>query len=134
ATLRVSVTASDAAGPGPAAASAASGVVANPPVPVDTVVPTVSGAASLGQQLSTTNGTWTNSPTGFAYQWLRCDSAGANCQPITGATAATYTLVGADVGATVKSTVIASNAGGSGSIATSAATATVSAAPPPIVN
>ena len=39
-----------------------------------------------------TNGNWTGAPTGYAYQWKR---DGGN---IVGATAATYTMVGADTG------------------------------------
>jgi len=69
--------------------------------PVNTALPVVTGLAGQGQTLSTTNGTWTNTPTGFAYQWKRCDSAGANCVAIAAATGANYTLAAADVGSTV---------------------------------
>jgi hypothetical protein len=134
ATVRVLVTASNAAGPGAPAASAVSALVANPPVPVNTALPVVSGPPNLGQSLSTTNGTWTNSPTAFAFEWQRCDSAGANCSPISGASNPTYTTVGADVGGTLRAAVTASNAGGPGLAAVSAATPVITAAPPPIVN
>ena len=82
------------------------------------------GTAQQGQVLSASTGTWTNSPSGYAYQWLRC---AGSCSVIGGATAQTYTVVGADVGATLEVTVTASNSGGSAS-ATSAPTATVQAA------
>ena len=48
---------------------------------------------SLGQVLTAANGTWSNSPTGFVYQWQRCDAGGANCAAIGGATDPTYMLV-----------------------------------------
>ena len=48
-------------------------------------------------------GTWTGNPAPtFTYQWQRCDTAGANCVDIASATAQTYQLVAADVGATVR--------------------------------
>src|SRR5207244_2000139 len=65
-----------------------------------------------------------------------CDSAGANCAAISGATAASFTLGSADVGSTVRSAVTASNSAGSAS-ATSAQSAVVQAAstsPPPTPN
>jgi hypothetical protein len=87
--------------------------------PVNTALPVISGTATQGQRLSTTNGTWTNSPTSYAYQWRRCDSAGNNCSNISGATSSTYTLVYADAGSTLRVVVTATNAYGSGA-ATSA--------------
>lgn len=39
------------------------------PVPVNTVAPDVSGGTSVGSTLTCSTGTWTNSPTGYAYQW-----------------------------------------------------------------
>jgi hypothetical protein len=95
-----------------------------PAAPVNSGLPVVSGTAQQGQVLSASTGTWTNNPSGFAYQWLRC---AGSCSAIAGATAQTYTVVGADVGGTLEVTVTASNSGGSGS-ATSAPTATVQAA------
>ena len=37
---------------------------------------TVSGTAQEGKTLSAVRGDWTNQPTSYAYQWLRCDSGG----------------------------------------------------------
>jgi len=82
-------------------------VTAVPPAPVNTVEPVVSGTTTLGSVLTTTNGTWTNSPTSFTYKWYR----GANI--ISGATSSTYTLVYADSSASIQSEVTAINAGGS---------------------
>jgi hypothetical protein len=100
--------------------------------PASTASPTISGTAQQGQELSTTNGGWTNSPTSYTYAWSQCDANGANCTSIGGATAATYTAVAGDVGHTLRATVTAKNATGSGN-ATSAASAVVSgpAAPTP---
>ncbi|MGZ6687753.1 MAG: PIG-L family deacetylase [Solirubrobacteraceae bacterium] len=93
--------------------------------PVNTVAPAISGSTVSGQVLSVSNGTWTGSPApGFSYQWQRCDSAGANCVAIGGATSQTYTLVAADVGHTMRAVVTGSNSAGS-SAATSAATGVV---------
>jgi hypothetical protein len=100
------------------------------PVPVNTAAPVVQGTAQEGQTLQTSDGTWTNQPTSYAYQWLRCDAGGANCAPIADATAQTDGLTGADVGSTIRAQVTASNQFGSAT-AQSAQTPVVVAAPPP---
>ena len=83
-----------------------------------------------GQTLSASTGSWTGAhPFAFAYQWQDCDSAGANCAPISGATGPTYTLGHSDVGKTIRVAVTASNTAGSAS-ATSTQTAVTAAAPP----
>jgi hypothetical protein len=97
-----------------------------PSPPVNTALPVISGVAQQGQQLSASNGSWTNGPTAYAYQWQDCDASGANCTSISGATTSSYTLVSGDAGHTVRVVVTASNAGGQG-VATSAQTATVTA-------
>ena len=116
ASITVRVTASNAAGAGTPASSAAVGPVAaaSSPVPVNSVAPAITGTARVGQTLTSSTGTWSNSPTGYAYQWLRAGVA------IAGATGATYPLVTADVGAIITVRVVASNAGGSSAAATSA--------------
>jgi polysaccharide biosynthesis protein PslG len=97
--------------------------------PSNTALPAVSGTLTTGQVVSTTNGTWSGSPTGYAYQWKRCDTTGAGCTAVSGATGRSYTLATADIGASMRATVTATNAAGSSS-ATSAATAAVAAAAP----
>jgi hypothetical protein len=123
-TLRVTVTATNGAGQA-SADSAATAVVPQPQPPVNTQLPQVSGQATVGSQLQATSGSWSGSPAPtYAYQWQRCDSGGANCQPIGAATAASYAIVSADVGSTLLVTVTASNSAGQAS-ANSAATAIV---------
>ena len=97
-------------------------------VPSSTALPTISGTATNGQTLTAANGAWSDSPTGYAYQWQRCDSGAANCSAIGGATSRTYALVSDDVGRTLRVVVTATNSGGS-TPATSASTAVVQAAP-----
>ena len=95
--LRVTETASNAGGSGSAAESAATAVVV-PPVPVDSTPPTITGTAQQGQTLTEHHGEWSNSPTGYTYQWLRCNSVGSSCVAIGGATNQTYSPVAEDVG------------------------------------
>jgi beta-glucanase (GH16 family) len=102
------------------------------PPPVNTALPTISGTPTAGQTLQGSTGTWTNSPTSYARQWLRCDTAGANCVAIAGATSASYLLASADVGKTIRVRVTATNAAGSAS-AQSAQTAVVGAAAPGLI-
>src|SRR4051794_20788645 len=64
--------------------------------PTNTALPVVTATPKVGQVATTTQGTWTGSPTSYAYVWFRCNAAGAECKSITGATSASYTPVGAD--------------------------------------
>ena len=68
-----------------------------------------------GQELTEHNGEWTNSPTGYTYKWQQCNSSGAGCTTISGATNQTYMPVAGDVGHTIRVEETASNEGGSGS-------------------
>lgn len=88
-----------------------------PPPPVNSVLPAITGTAQVGQTLTSSNGTWSGSPT-FTRQWK------ANGTNISGATNSTYVPVVGDIGKTITVTVTATNAGGSAT-ATSAATAAV---------
>jgi len=127
--IRVVVTASNSAGSTKASSAATSTVLVQEP-PSDTKAPEISGADEEGQTLSATQGTWTNNPTSYAYQWEDCNTAGESCSNISGATSTSYKLTSSDVGHTVRVVVTATNAGGSAK-ASSAATAKVSAEQPP---
>ncbi len=81
-------------------------------LPANTTPPAVTGVAIVSQTLSATQGTWTQFPSGYAYQWLRCDAKGAGCEAISGATSATYAVVAADGGNTLEVRVSATNSRG----------------------
>jgi subtilisin family serine protease len=106
------------------------GTVTPPSPPASTSLPTVSGTAQDGQTLGASAGSWSGSPTSYAYQWQRCDSSGAACAPLAGATTSSYAVQTADVGSTLRVTVTASNSAGSAT-ATSTQTAIVLAAAAP---
>ena len=98
--------------------------------PDNTVEPRISGSATVGSTLTATSGSWTNSPTSFSYQWVRCPRSGglptgADCAAIGGATTSSYVVSTADVNRRLRVRVTASNADGS-STAASNATALIS--------
>jgi hypothetical protein len=101
-----------------------------PPGPL--APPSISGLAHQGQPLSEIQGSWSNGPTSFTYQWERCDTAGRNCSNIPQATNQTYVLTGADVGATIAASETATNNDGTGPPATSAPTPTVTPLATPV--
>ncbi len=128
-TLRVLVTATNAGGSGKATSEATELVKAETPgAPANTVLPKVSGTAEEGHTLTATKGSWTGSPTSYAYQWEDCNTSGQACSEISGATSSNYKLTASDVGHTVRVVVTATNAGGSGR-ASSDATEVVVAEP-----
>jgi hypothetical protein len=92
------------------------------PPPVNTAVPTISGATRLGGTLTASNGSWDNSPKSYVYQWKR------NGSNIPGATRPRYTIKAADRGTTLRVTVTATNANGA-TTATSAGKRIPAAAP-----
>ena len=108
------------------AAGGRTGPAPTPP-PADAAPPVIAGTATEGQELGASSGTWSGSPTAYAYQWQDCNTSGEHCASIAGAGASSYRLAAGDVGHTIRVVVTASNAGGSTS-ASSAASAVVSAA------
>jgi beta-glucanase (GH16 family) len=81
--------------------------------PVNTAEPVVSGTVATGSTLTTTNGSWSGSPTSFTYQWQDCAKDGTVCSDISGATANTYAVTAGDSGHTIEAVVTAHNASGS---------------------
>ena len=82
--------------------------------PVNAALPAVSGTARQGQTLTASSGSWGGTlPISYAYQWQRCNAGGSGCNSISGAHSATYLLVSADVGHTIRVRVTATNADGS---------------------
>ena len=97
--------------------------------PANSAVPTISGTTTFGQTLTSTTGTWSNTPSSYGYQWSRSATSGGSYTNISGAINSTHTLVAADVGQYLKVTVTATNASGSAT-ATSVATAQIAKATP----
>ena len=93
--------------------------------PIDTAPPAISGTYAVDKVLTSTPGSWTGQPTGYAYQWQRCSSAGSGCVNIPGANSSTYTLQAADGGQTVRSTVSAVNANGTAAYVDSAVSSVI---------
>jgi hypothetical protein len=81
--------------------------------PARVTSPTISGTAKVGLSVTCNRGTWTNSPTAYAYQWFRSGTA------ITGATSNRRTLNSNDYAKTITCRVTASNAAGSASATSS---------------
>ncbi len=98
--------------------------------PVNLAPPTIWGAAQEGQTLNASKGGWSGSPTSYGYVWSRCDASGGSCAAVSGATAATYKPVTADVGHTVRVTVTATDSSGSAH-SVSAPSAVISSAAAP---
>lgn len=95
-------------------------------LPVNSALPLISGVPQASQTLTASVGTWSSTPTSYAYAWQRCDQNGAACALVGGAVSASYVLTSADVGATMRVAVTATNTAGS-AVATSLATAVVTA-------
>jgi hypothetical protein len=92
--------------------------------PANAALPVIAGSAAQGQVLDTSSGSWTGSPSSYAYQWQDCDVSGGGCLSLSGATSSTYVLAAGDVGHTLRIIVSASNSAGVG-IAVSEPTAAI---------
>jgi hypothetical protein len=114
-TIRVRVTAVNADGATDARSAQTQVVQSNTAAaPRATSRPSVSGDTTVGEELTADPGTWTNSPTNYAYQWRRCDTSPFQCIEVNGATGKTYGVREADIGFRMDVVVTASNAKGSG--------------------
>jgi streptogramin lyase len=106
------------------------GRLITPFLPASTAPPAISGTPTQGQALTASQGSWTNGPGAFTYQWEDCDASGNNCSNLSGETGVTHYLTAGDVGHTLRVVVSASNIAGSAQ-AESAPSAVVAAPPPP---
>jgi Bacterial Ig-like domain (group 3) len=93
--------------------------------PADSVLPTITGTAQQGQTLTAGTGTWSNTPTSYAYQSEDC--TGATCTAITNANGSTYPVPAADVGFAIEVQVTATNTGGNSAPVISGRTAVIMA-------
>jgi RHS repeat-associated protein len=99
--------------------------------PVNTAVPTLSSSKPVvGTEISVAaNGTWSNSPLAYSYQWEDCNASGGECTLIPGAVNQGYYPAKSDEGHTLVAQVTAVNATGS-TASVSAATALVASGTP----
>jgi autotransporter-associated beta strand protein len=81
----------------------------------------VNGPPIIGTTTTITNGVYSVTASSRSYQWELCDSGGASCTDIVGATSNTYTPVSGDLGSTVRVVETVSRAGYNDGGSTSAA-------------
>src|SRR5262249_35931075 len=87
-TLRVKVTASNAAGSTTATTDPPGSIGAD--APGNVTAPSVTGTASVNQTLAIDDGTWAGTgPLTFSYQWQRC-TPGGDCTDVAGSTDRMY--------------------------------------------
>ena len=104
-------------------------------LPVLTSAPKLSGSATVGGTLRSSKGTWSHSPTSYAYAWQSCNVSGANCSMIAGPATNTLQIGSALAGGTVRAVVTAANGtGGASTLSNLSAVIPVSVAPAPSVS
>lgn len=74
-------------------------------IPVNSVLPVITGTVIVGQTLIVDDGTWSGTPT-YTYSWLRDGVA------ISGATTNAHILIADDIGSVIKARVTATNIDG----------------------
>jgi alpha-tubulin suppressor-like RCC1 family protein len=95
------------------ASSSMSAAITAPPAPANTTAPAITGTTSVGEILTVSDGTWTNTPTSYSYKWKKADTSDGSYSDISGATSSTFTLTSDEAGKYLKAEVTATNAGGS---------------------
>jgi hypothetical protein len=81
--------------------------------PVNTALPRISGPFPPDNTMRATTGSWTGSPTGYAYQWYDCVIDVEYCEPMDGKTGPSLHLPWDSSSKTLKVEVVATNAAGS---------------------
>ena len=125
--VRLVITATDPDGTASAPSAPSATVTATPPV--NTVAPTISGAAQRGGTLISSAGTWLGVGDAYTYQWQRSVDHGTTWTNIPGASAVSYPIGVTDENSELRLAVTATDVDGS-SVAVSAASATVPVAAP----
>jgi hypothetical protein len=110
-TLGVKVSATDSTGTASAYSSLVGPVAPKRPLLESTAQPVVTGPPVVGKVVQVTTGTWSPVPTGFSYQWERCNPNGRACAAIPNATTSSYTAGSSDLGHALVAIVHATNAG-----------------------
>ena len=130
-TLRVLVTATNSLGSATKESNTTPVVASTKPVNTSSpAIATNFAADGSVSYYSATTGVWTGSQTiTYRYQWRRCDSNGANCSDIAGATSFTYTPSSLDIGSRLRVAVTATNSFGTAT-ATSDPTAVLAGTAP----
>jgi hypothetical protein len=103
------------------------GTAVSPSVPAGGS-PSITGPPTPGQSVLCEHGSWSNSPTGYTYQWNRDGTA------ISDAIGSTYLVASGDAGHSLTCTVIASNNAGPSAPATSPPVSVPTSAPGVPVN
>ena len=123
-TIRVVETATKTAYNDATSTSTQTGVVATGDF-TNTSPVSITGTVKVGETLARSAASWTPGPDSRAYQWRRCDNAGANCADLAGETGTSYTLVAADLGQTIRVVETASKTAYNDATSTSAQTVVV---------
>ncbi len=106
----------------------------------NTEKPVVTGTPEVLQELSTSEGEWSEEDPRLAVQWQRCDAEGEDCEDIANATLSSYTAGNDDIDRALRVEITATTAGDESATATSDPTAPVKAPDlvsvpvPPVVN
>jgi hypothetical protein len=112
-TITIAVSATNTSGTTTALAVPSGVVTALPPAATGRPALSTNGVQQ-SVPVTATNGAWqATGPSTYTTVWQRCNSAGAACSAIGGATAASYTPTAADVGHTLVVVVTATNVDGS---------------------
>ncbi len=83
-------------------------------VPVNTVLPAITGTLQTEDVLTATNGTWSGAPTSYSIKWKRSSTLGGTYTTIGSQITSSYTLQDSDVGDYFLVEITATNVNGSG--------------------